>query len=583
VAVGELTTRESHQDRAAPRLGAERRRVLGGLSLILVTAAFTVGPLLWVLVNGFNAAGPGRPFDFTTDGWRDVFAEPATVTSIGYSFLLAIRIPLAIVFAILIAWALVRIDLPGRRFIESSLWLAFFLPALPVVLGWILLADEHYGLLNKALVQLPLISDPVFSINSIAGIIWVHISLRTVPVMVILLSPALRQFDASYEEAAEVSGAGVFSTLRRVTLPLLRPVLLTALLAGFIASLEVFEIEQILGTPVGILVYATRLFTLITFEPPMYAQALALGSLFLVLLLFVAAAYQLFIKRFGAQATVTGRGVSFRRRPRTRWSYLISGLIITYIFIGVFLPLVILLLGSFTKIFGFFFINAPWTAEHWSTVLSSPDFTRSLLNTLLVGFAAGILGTLVYALLGWVLVRTRIWGKGVVSILVWLPWAVPGVLAGVAWLIIFLRVPGVSLLYGTLVPLIIVLIVKELPLGTLLLTTSIQQISGELEEAARVSGAGFATTFRRITLPLIAPMLVSVFMLVFVSTLRDVATVVLLAPANTNTLPLLMFDYANVGRFEAGAVIGVIMSVAALIIVTVASRAGLKLNPGQQA
>jgi len=348
-------------------------------------------------------------------------------------------------------------------------------------------------------------------------------------------------------------------------------------------SLEVFEIEQILGTPVGITVYATRLFNLITFEPPLYAQALALGSMFLILLLAVAMAYQKLIKRYGAQATITGRGVSYRRRPRTRWSYVISAAIIGYICIGVFLPMIILLLGSFNKIFGFFFIESPWTTAHWTDVFGNPEFASSAVNSLVVGLAAGVVGTLAYALIAWVLVRSRIWGKNVLNVLVWLPWAVPGVLAGVAWLIIFLRVPGLSLLYGTLVPLVMVLIIKELPLGTLMLRTSIAQVSGELEEAARASGSGFVTTFRRITLPLIAPMLVSVFMLVFVATLRDVASVVLLAPANTNTLPLLMFDYANAGRFEAGAVVGVVMAAAALVIVTVVMRAGLRLNPGHQA
>jgi iron(III) transport system permease protein len=569
--------------RARRRSLARSRRVLGGLALCAVVALFTTAPMIWVLVHSFNANNPGEPYAFSLDGWSAVFSDPRTLSSIGYSFLLSIRIPIAITVAVAIAWALVRMDLPARRLIESSLWLAFFLPSLPVTLGWILLADGHYGLINKALDALPFVSGPVLSINSVAGIIWVHLSLSTIPIMVILLTPALRQFDAAYEEASAASGAGVLASLWRVTLPLLRPAILVAALAGFIKSLEVFEIEQILGTPVGIYVYSTRIFDLVTTQPPLYAQAFALGSLFLVVILAVGVGYQLLLRRWGAHATVTGRGVSFRRRTRTRWSWVVSGLILAYLAVGVFLPVAVLVLGSFTKLFGFFFIAHPWTTEHWSEVLSNSEFGTALRNSLLIGVGAGVLGTLVYALLAWTLVRTRVWGKAVISILVWLPWAVPGVLAGVAWLSIFLTVPGPSSLYGTLAPLAIVLVISVLPLGTQMLRSSIEQVSGELEEAATVSGSSFVSTFRRITLPLIAPMLVSVFMVVVMATMRDISTVVLLAQPGTRTLPLLMFSYANAGRYESAAVIGVIMAIGAMGIVWVARRAGLRLNPGQAA
>lgn len=582
--MGEAVEPLVRTDRRAGRRRMRRgdsRRVIAGIGLCLVVATFTLAPMVWVLINSFNASNPGQPFDFSLDGWNGVFADRRTLSSVGYSFLLSIRIPLGLTIAIVIAWVLVRVDLPARRFIESSLWLAFFLPSLPVTLGWILLADSSYGLLNELLKQLPFISGSVFSINSVAGIIWVHMSLSTVPIIVILLSPALRQIDASYEEASDISGGSTLHTLRRVTLPLLRPAILVAAAAGFIKSLEVFEIEQILGTPVGIYVYSTRIFDLVNLDPPMYGQALALGSLFLGLLLIVAIVYQLLLRRYSGHATITGRGVSFRRRPRTRSSYVISGLIILYISVGVFLPVVVLVLGSFNTLFGFFFIDDPWTMAHWSAVLGSPDFTQAAVSSLIIGLVAGTVGTLLYALLAWTLVRTRIWGRSVINVLVWLPWGIPGVLAGVAWLSIFLTVPGPSELYGTLVPLILVLIISVLPLGTQMLRASVEQISTELEEAATVSGSSFVTTFRRITLPLIAPMLLSVFMLVFVATLRDISSVVLLADPQTRTLPLLMFNYANAGRFESAAVVGVLMAAGALIVVRLAMRVGIQMNPGQ--
>ena len=89
----------------------------------------------------------------------------------------------AVVVAFGIAWLLIRLEVPGRRFIEMSLWFGFVLPSVPMMLGWILLLDPHFGLINLALMKLPFIDGPVFTIYSATGIIWVHLALTTVPVM----------------------------------------------------------------------------------------------------------------------------------------------------------------------------------------------------------------------------------------------------------------------------------------------------------------------------------------------------------------------------------------------------------------
>ena len=100
-----------------------------------------------------------------------------------------------------------------------ALWLAFFLPILPATLGWILLLDPNYGIINGYAEQL--IGIPLLNIYSLAGITWVHLTLSTIPIMVILIEPAQRFIDTSYEEASTMSGAGTFTTLRRVTVPLI--------------------------------------------------------------------------------------------------------------------------------------------------------------------------------------------------------------------------------------------------------------------------------------------------------------------------------------------------------------------------
>jgi iron(III) transport system permease protein len=558
---------------------APRGHWLAGLGFLVLIGTITLAPVLYVVVESFDVAPLGTPFRFGLDGWADLLASPRTASAIAYSFVLSMRVPIAIAVALAIAWLLIRIEVPGRRFIELTLLFGFFLPSVPMTIGWILLLDSSYGLLNILAQKLPFVSGPPFSIYSVPGIMWVHLSLTTVPIMVILLTPALRQLDLSYEEAAEMAGAPAWSVWSKVILPLIAPAIITALIAGLIRSLETFEVEQLIGVPANIFVYATRIFEMVNREPPLFPQAMALSTVFLAILLLLAGLFQLYLRRAGARATLTGKGLRRNARPRA-WARLASLLLFAYVGFSILLPLAVLIAGSFNKLFGFFFIAEPWTSSHWTEVLSDETFLSAAVNSVGLGGAVGTIGVVLFALAAWTIVRSRLWSRGIASFLIWLPWAIPGLVLGVTLLSLLLNVPGLNRLYGTLLPLVLALIVKELPIGVQLIRVAIAQTSPELEEAGRMAGANFLHTFRRITLPVIAPTLISVFLLVFASTVRDISTVVLVAAPGTRTLSLLMFDYASSGRFEQAAVIGVIIALIALAVSAVAFRLGSRQGIG---
>jgi iron(III) transport system permease protein len=246
--------------------------------------------------------------------------------------------------------------------------------------------------------------------------------------------------------------------------------------------------------------------------------------------------------------------------------------------VGVFLPLGVLLVGSFNTLFGFFSIADPWTTANWTQVFQNPSFLRATSNTLWLGLIAATIGSLVFALLAWVLVRSNVWGRWALGVMVWLPWAVPGLLLGFSLLTLLLMTPGLRGLFGTVVPLVAVMVIRELPIGVQMLRASVEQVSNDLEEAAAMSGAGFLKTFRRITLPLISPMLISVFVLVFMATVRDIGTLVLLSTPQNRTLSLLLFEYASSGEMESAAVIGVLIAAMSMVIVSLALRFGLKIR-----
>jgi iron(III) transport system permease protein len=551
----------------APReYGPRIQGALGVLVLALV-ALVTLAPVLVVIFGAVEG-----------NMWRETFIESAANRSaLGYSFLLALRAPVAALIGFLIAWLLIRIELPGGRLIEFAMWVAFFIPLLPVTLSWILLLNPHYGLVNKALMTLPFVHSPPFDIYSVGGILWVHIVASSVPVMVVILGPAIRQLDASFEEVGRICGSGPVAVFRQITLPILAPAILTGALAGFIKSLEAFEVEQLLGRPAGIFVYSTRIYDLASWEPPNFKGAMALSTFVLLVLLLIALVYQ-WLSRRSDYATILGRGASFRRLEIGRARWLVSVTLFLVVAISLICPLLMLICGSFMKLFGFFNIPEPYTIEHWREVLLDPIFLRSLTNSLVLSVGAGVGGVLVYAAVAYLIVRSHLPGRGIVDLLVWLPWSIPGILLGVSVLWLILASPLLSFLYGSLASLILIMIVAQMPIGVQMMKTSVRQIAIELEHASRVCGAGPVRTFFAIVLPLIRPMLVSIFVIVFISALRDISTIIFLAGARSQTLSLLMMQLATSSNLEASAVIGVITTAIVVVAALLARGFGLQVT-----
>jgi iron(III) transport system permease protein len=546
-------------------------KIAGLIGLIIVALACTL-PVLVVIAGAFSDGNVFSNFHFSTAPWLRAFEGTQTLDSIKYSFLLTLRNPVGIVVSFVIAWYLARRDVFGKRYIMCAMWLAFFLPILPATLGWIVLLDPNHGLLNEFAKQL--LGTKLLDIFSLLGISWLHMTLGTIPIMVILIEPAQRLLDSALEEASTMSGAGTWTTLRRITLPLLAPTLLTVLIAGTIRSLESFEVEQLLGVPAGILVYSTRVFNLLRMAPPDEPQSMALSTFFLLILVALVVCYRLFLERAKAPATMTGKGGKFVPRPRNAASYIVSAALMLFLAIAVVLPFSMVVLGSFSKLFGFFNIAAPWTLQHWQDVLLSTTFLDALRQSMFVGLTVGIVGTLIYFPLAWFIARHSFPGKGALSLAIWLPWALPGVLLGMAFLSLFLNLPGLRLIHGTSAALIIVLLVQGLPLATHMLEASTSQISRDLEEASSMSGAGLLETISRITVPIIAPMAGSVFIISFMASIKDISSVVLVATPGSETLPLLMFGYASAGRLEAASVVGVITVLIALVMAVFVIRIG---------
>ena len=545
-----------------------RSRLVWGLILLAATAAVTLGPILVVIEGGASEEG----------AWRSVLHESTHAhAALGYSVLFAARAPFAALIGFFIAWLLIRVPIPGRSFIEFMFWIAFFLPLIPVTLGWMLVLDDHNGLLNTWLKDWFALEQSVFEVNSIGGIFWVHMTASSVPVMIILLGPAIRQMDGTLEDAGRVCGSGALQVFRRITLPLLVPAILTGTILGFIRGLEAFEVEQLLGAPERIYVYSTHVYALVNWEPPRLGEAMALSTMVLFVLLVLALIYQRYTAA-RSYATITGSGLSLRQFSIGRWRWALSALFMAVIAVIVFVPMGFLALGTAMTLFGFFDLDEPFTWEYWRTVLGDTSFVPAVINTLILGLGAAAIGVFAYAGLAYAIQRTRVALRPLTDFLAWLPWCVPGILLGVGLLTLVLFTPALTPFYGSIGLLIFAISVSQLPLGVSMMKTSVAQIDVELEQASQVCGAARLRTFRRVVLPLMKPMLISMFVLVTIAGIRDVSTVLLLAQPSSLPLSVLMLEYANNGDIEMAACVGVVTAAMVVAVAVVARRFGLQIG-----
>ncbi len=526
------------------------------VGLLILVLAY---PLVLLFVKSFVTSRPGQAPVWGLNGWIEAFTDANLAIAIGNTFYLAfLRVIITSVLAIFFAWVVTRTDTPLKGFIEVTLWLGFFLPLLPMTMGWILLLDPYNGLINKLLIKVFSFAKPPFDIYSYWGIVWCHLAFST-SVRFLLMTPAFTAMDAALEDAARTSGSSNAGVLMRITIPILAPAILASTALGFIRSLESLEIEMVLGIPAGIYVVPTKIWDYIRWDPPLYDRATALCTIFLFFVFFLIWLHRVFLQ--GREfTTITGRSYMIRTFPLGRWRWATCAASLAFIVIMIILPLSTLIMGTFMEFFGNFDTEKVWTVHHWTAVFSDPVFLRSLKNTLVLGLAAGMMGTLLYSLISYVIVRTKFYGRGMVDVLSWLPWALPGVLISLALLWAVLGSGDyVKLIYGTISLLVLAIIIKEMPLGTQIIKANVLQISNELEEASSAAGASRLIGFRRILLPLLKPTMIAVGVIVFISAARDIPTVIFLSTNQTRTLSLLMLDYIADANQEKAAVLGVFL------------------------
>ncbi len=187
----------------------------------------------------------------------------------------------SVLIGVPLAWAVVRTDLPFRGFVKLTATLSYLSPPFLLAIAYVNLFSPRAGVINALLRQAIPSHDLTFNIFSMAGLVLVTVP-HSFPFVYLLASSALASVDASYEESAQILGAGKLRTALSVTFPLVAPAILSGALIGFVNAIALFGSQAIVGLPARIFTLPTRIYALFDY-PPEYGLASALSLVFVAL------------------------------------------------------------------------------------------------------------------------------------------------------------------------------------------------------------------------------------------------------------------------------------------------------------
>ena len=550
---------------------------------ILVLGFYLIYPVVLLLIMSFNTARDVLvgPAEWGFGNWIDVWQRPLVREAIQNSFIVwfftaAISFPIAITISLILA----RTKVPFSYGLEYGFWVAYMFPTLATTIGWMLALDPHSGILNQLLVKLPFIDESPFNIFSLEGIIWAKVMGDGIAYKVMLFTPAFRNMDAALEEASRVSGRSSVSTMMRVTLPVMASPIMLVVALQLIRVMSGFETEWILGSPWGFFVHSTLIFSLVSqYAIPQYGQAIGLASITLLIIGVIIPLQRWIVhRRHYTTVSATFRPGLIDPGP---WKWVFFGAIAFVLILLTAAPFVIALMGTFMVRVGFFNTIPLWTLDHWQLVLTDPQFLRALRTTAILAVVAGVGSPVLFSVIAYMLVRTRLPGRRLLDTIVWISAAFPGIISGFALLLMFLSTPGLSWLYGSIWALIIVVIIQGNTTGTNIFKGVMVQLGPDLEEAARVAGAGWLRTYFRIVIPVLAPTMILIGTLNFVSAASTTSGIILLASRDTMTLSILgltLATDAGGGEREAAGVVALIIMALTLGIALIARTLGLGLG-----
>jgi iron(III) transport system permease protein len=558
---------------ATPRAGFRARLrmlepvTLLWLLLVAVLIFLIAAPLLKMLLISFEEQETGN---FTLMNYATAYGRQRYLDALRNSLLLGLlTATISVIIAVPMAWAVSRTDMPGKGFTWAMVLAAFVMPPYLGAIGWILLAGPNAGWINQVWRAITGAQDPLMNVYTFGGLAFV-IALHSFPLVFIFVKSALDLISSEMEDAANIMGAGTWTTMRKVTLPLVWPSILGGFILIFLETIALFGTPAIIGIPARINVVTTQLWQF--FEDPVRVEVAAAYAIPLLLITVCLIGVQKLLLSRKGFVSQTGKGGERRQIKLGPWRWVLFAWCFGVALLAVLKPLLVLLQASFAKAWGRGLSLDNLTFRNYRMLLFEHDMAlQSVWNTIWFSAASAGLALILALLVAYIVVRRLIRFADGLAFLAMAPFVIPGIVMAIGFYAAYAGPP--LMLYGSALLIILAFTARFLPIAYANAQASIRAVHPEMEEAARILGSGRLQTIRRITAPLLKTSLLGGWLIVFIVASRELSAAIFLVGPRTRTMSVLLYDLSEQGNFELVSAFGGILLVITMVFVGI----GMKL------
>ncbi|HYZ22624.1 MAG TPA: iron ABC transporter permease [Rhodopila sp.] len=539
--------------------------VLLWIALAVVLLILVVNPLFRLVQISLQDTDTGA---FTWMNYVTAYSRPRYLTAMLNSLRLGAAVTvLCLVFAVPIAWAVSRTDMPCKGLIRVLVLGAFVTPPYLGAIGWILLAGPNSGWLNRAWMALTGAREGLFNIYSFEGLTF-NIAIYSFPYLFIFTTAALDLVSSEMEDAANILGAGVLRTTFRITLPLVLPAILGGAIVTFLEAIALFGSPALIAIPARFNVVTTQLLQF--FSQPIRAEVAAAYAIPLLLVTVVMFALQRRLVHRRGFVALTGKGGERRIMHIGPWRWVMLGYAFFVLSLAVLLPYIVLGQAALSKAWGRGFTLDNLTLHNFTYLLFQHETAgRSVVNSFTFAAAAASLAIVIAVSIAYIASRRLLPFAGVLSFLCMTPFVIPGIVLAIAFYAAY--APPPFALYGTATILILAFATRFLPVGYANADAALRALNPEMEEAVRILGGGRLIAISRVLAPLMKRHLIGAWLLVFIPATRELSTAMFLYGPKTRTMSVMLMDMSEEGNFESLAALGFLLLVSTLVIVAAAT------------
>lgn len=521
-------------------------QLLLGLS-VGILVVFVAFPVFLIF---FNAFWNSETNTFNLIDVVNVLKEPSTYQALLNSVIIAAGTTTGCtIVGTFFAWLVTRTDLPWKRFMKGMFLIPFMLPSFIGALAWKMLLSPRAGYINRFFMDTFNLDDPLFNIYSYAGIIMVEI-MYLFPFVFIQVCGALERMDPTLEESARISGAGLFTITRKITIPLVLPSILSGALLIMLYSMAHFGTVAVLGIENGIYNIPTLIYEKIHQSAGSF-ESIRTGTVLSTVLVFTAA----FIIWLQNKVLAKGRfqiiaGKSFRPMELKLRGLRIPMMIFCILYIGftIGLPTVVIFLVGGLPTYGLPFTWENLSLENYKFILFEHQLTKdAIFNSLTLGLSSALITMFAGVIISYVIVKMKVRGKGILEFLGMLPFSVPGSVIALGVILAWSGKFGVNL-YNTIWIILVAYIARYMAFSLKANSAALEQVHDSLVEAARACGATMWQALKDIVLPLVRPGMLAAFFLIFLPSLRELTVSILLYAPTTRTIGVAIYTLNEDGE-----------------------------------